>query len=87
MVITRLDGIVAGVSYGDSCLPVAVRNSVAWDTSLVYKFRAANQTTCDVHPWITPPIRFLVIISSCLTTLRCTIFVIKSNVVPSEQNA
>ena len=37
---SRLDGIVAGVSYGDIVFFQSPSwNSVAWDTSLLHKFR------------------------------------------------
>ena len=63
---SRLDGIVAGVSYGDIVFFQSPSwNSVAWDTSLLHKFRAVQTK--------------LVIIISCLITLRCTIFVMSSS--------
>lgn len=55
---SRLDGIVAGVSYGDIVFFQSPSwNSVAWDTSLIHKFRAV-QTKLVMFIHDVPPIMF-----------------------------
>lgn len=55
---SRLDGIVAGVSYGDIVFFQSPSwNSVAWDTSLLHKFRAV-QTKLVMFIHDVPPIMF-----------------------------
>lgn len=55
---SRLDGIVAGVSYGDIVFFQSPSwNSVAWDTSLLHKFRAV-QTKLVMFIHDIPPIMF-----------------------------